>query len=170
LNIVKPFALAPGDYLEIEDHSFIGPLVSGSPGGGVWAVGCPGCWSRNGVPHNGAPRVLDVFKGPAGINAYIDRMSDSMSTPFSREHIRRARAAIERMRKADSAEPSPAKVDPMGVGSAAEGALQQMLRTIIREELRAVIREEMPAIVAENSDPFDGSEMRLAVTLSPMRS
>jgi len=58
----------------------------------------------------------------------------------------------------------------MGVGSAAEGALQQMLRTIIREELRAVIREEMPAIVAENSDPFDGSEMRLAVTLSPMRS
>lgn len=170
MNIVKPFALAPGDYLELEDHCFIGPLVDHPLDDCVRTVESPGYWNRNGVPHDGARRILDVFKGPTGINAYIDRMSDSLNSSFARGNIRRAQVAIDRLKTADSAKPSPANAGPMSVGSAAEGALQQMIRTIIREELRAVLRQEVPQLIAEHGDIFAGSEMRLAVTLSPMRS
>lgn len=161
MNIVKPFSLSAGDYLELDDHSFVGPLVAV---GDCFATDeVLGLWSKNGVPNASAPRIRTVIKGEAGIYGYIDRMSGSASA----ENVRRARIAIERLAREKY---GPRNAAPMSVGSAAEGALQQMIRTIIREELRAVIREEMPAIVAENSDPFDGSEMRLAVTLSPMRS
>lgn len=172
---VIPFKLTDGCYVETIDGSLIGPI---SHDGGVLyffdTANGRMAWSSNGFPYSRTPRIKTVILGPTGMNAFIDRTLPSAirGNAVSLRQLEAAKKALRDMltRARDSEAAQPIVATEEHIGAASDRALRNLLRDVIREELRAAIREEMPVIIAENSNPFDGSEMRLAVTLSPLRS
>lgn len=170
---VTPFKLTDGCYVETIDGSLIGPISHNR--GFLYSFdtedGQMG-WHSHGTPLPGTPLIRTVILGPAGMNAFIDRASPSAMRghAFSMRQVEAAKKALRDMVEKERAATQPIVATEESIGDASERALRNLLRDVIKEELRAAIREEMPAIIAENSNPFDGSEMRLAVTLSPLRS
>jgi hypothetical protein len=163
MTIVSPFNLAEGDYLELHDHRFVGPLHRRAEGlffadnGPVVA----GYWSSNGIPYAGAPRIRSVMKGQAGIASYIDRMSsetDEGYSAFADQQIALARAALARVLRAPT-KPSVAESDDVSVSAKLVMAMMQVLVP----EIRKVVAEE----VAKELEAFDQNRRRYVVTLEP---
>lgn len=168
---VKPFKLVPGCYVETTDGDLYGPLEQY---GDSFGVGGTLMWSVNGAPTfsgAGQPRVKTVITGPVALNAYIDRLQCRNPSLRNQMNDTIARRALDIMRlPASKTEDSPVQaMEAKPVGEAATQAIETLLREIIREEMRTVIREEIPSIVADATNPFNGSDLRLAVTVSALR-
>lgn len=164
MNIAKPFALAVGDYLELEDHSFAGPLVFETPD--VFSTvrsGYAQHWDKNGAPINNSPRILTVMKGPVSIHAYIDRLElidDPVSASFASMEILRAKAELRRIAGRTPAVAAPPETPP-SIGALAESTIQAMMTKIVMEVLLPEIRK----IVAEEVEAMALNTRRFVVTV-----
>jgi hypothetical protein len=163
MTIVSPFNLAEGDYLELHDHRFVGPLHQRA-GGLLFADGSPavsGYWSSSGVPYAGAPRIRTVMKGQAGIAGYIDRMSsetDEGYSAFAAQQIALAREALARVLRA----PAKLPVTPSDDVSTSAKLVMAMIQVLV-PEIRKVVAEE----VAKELEAFEQNRRRYVVTLEP---
>jgi hypothetical protein len=163
MTIVSPFNLAEGDYLELHDHRFVGPLHQQAEGL-LFADGFPvaaGYWSSNGIPYAGAPRIRTVMKGQAGIAAYIDRMSSETEegySAFADQQITLARAALARVLRSPT-KPEGTPGDDVSVSAKLVMAMMQVLIP----EIRKAVAEEM----AKELEAFDQNRRRFVVTLEP---
>lgn len=156
--IVKPFALVAGDYLELEDHRFVGPLVAMPTVNGFGTIRFPGYWGLNGTPYGGVPRIRNILKGPASISAYIDRMDslEAARASFMVPEVLRAKAELRRIAEREPAltrVPTEEAESPSSIGDLADSCIQSVMAKIVTEtllpEIRKIIAEELEAIMSD---------------------